>query len=131
MFGGKNQTFAYDSQKARLKVYDAKINVTLDHKTSLKCQFFEIEIYTSPERWINKLYIDVWFVRIGQYLAEMQLFENRESESAKNIKIVKIALKNFQITFLAIHITYQKLRFYIFTVINLQNSFIEHDLYLS
>ncbi len=23
--------------------------VTLDHKTSLKCQFFEIEIYTSSE----------------------------------------------------------------------------------
>ncbi len=24
-------------------------NVTLEHKTSLKCQFFEIEIYTSSE----------------------------------------------------------------------------------
>ncbi len=29
--------------------------VTLDHKTSLKCQFFKIKIYTSSESWINKL----------------------------------------------------------------------------
>ncbi len=30
------------------------IYVTLDHKTSHKGQFFEIEIYTSSESWINK-----------------------------------------------------------------------------
>ncbi len=54
--------------------------VTLDHKTSHNGQFVLIEIYKS---WINKLSIDVWFVRIGQYLAEMQLFENLESEGAK------------------------------------------------
>ncbi len=48
-----------------------------------KCQFFEIEIYTSSESWIKKLSIGVWFVRIGQYLAEIQLFENLESEGAK------------------------------------------------
>ncbi len=35
---------------------------------------------------INKLSIDVWFVMIGQYLAEIQLFENLESEGAKNLK---------------------------------------------
>ncbi len=29
------------------------------------------------------LSIDVWFVMIGQYLAEMQLFENLQSEGAK------------------------------------------------
>ncbi len=29
----------------------------------------EFEIYTSSESWINKLSIDVWFVRIGQYSA--------------------------------------------------------------
>ncbi len=46
------------------------------YKTSHKGTFFKIEIYTSPERWINKLSIDVWFVRIGPYLAEKQLFEN-------------------------------------------------------
>ncbi len=58
----------------------------MDHKTSLKCQFFEIGIYTSSESWINKLFIDVWFVMIGQYLAEIQLFENLESEDAKKSK---------------------------------------------
>ncbi len=61
--------------------------VTLDHKTSHKGTFFEIEIYTSSESCINKLYkkasIDVWFVRIGQYLAELQLFENLESGCKK------------------------------------------------
>ncbi len=35
--------------------------VTLDHKTS-RVHFFENEIYASFESWINKLYIDVWFV---------------------------------------------------------------------
>ncbi len=57
--------------------------VTLDHKTSHKGQFFEIEIWTSSESWINNLSIDVWFVMIGQYLAEIQLFENLESEGVK------------------------------------------------
>ncbi len=38
---------------------------------------------------INKLSIDTWFVRIGQYLAEIQLFENLESEGAKNQKLSK------------------------------------------
>ncbi len=32
---------------------------------------------------MNKLSIDVWFVMIGQYLAEIQIFENLESEGAK------------------------------------------------
>ncbi len=58
----------------------------MDHKTSLKFHFFEIEIYRSSESWINKLSIDVWFVMIGQYLADMQLFENLESEGAKKSK---------------------------------------------
>ncbi len=62
--------------------------VTLDHKISNKCQFFEIEFYTSFESWINKLSIDVWFVWIGQYLAEIQ-FEYLESEGAKKIKILR------------------------------------------
>ncbi len=38
---------------------------TMDHKTSHKGKF-EIKMYTSSESWINKLSIDVWFVRIGQ-----------------------------------------------------------------
>ncbi len=60
--------------------------VTLEHKTSHKGQSFEIEISTSSEIWINNLSIDVWFVMIGQYLAEIQLFENLESEGAKKSK---------------------------------------------
>ncbi len=40
--------------------------VTLDHKISHMGLFIIIEIYTSPETWINKFSIDLWFVRIGQ-----------------------------------------------------------------
>ncbi len=60
--------------------------MTLDHKSSLKCQFFEIEIYSLSESWLKKRSIDVWFVRIGQYLAEIQLFENLEYEDAEESK---------------------------------------------
>ncbi len=87
-------------------------------------------MYTS-ESWINKLSIDVWFVMIGQYLAEIQLFENLESKGAKkNLNIEKIAFKVVQVKFLAMHITNQKWSFDIFTVGNLQNIFMEHNLYL-
>ncbi len=103
--------------------------MTLDHKTSLKCQFFQIEMYTSPESWINNLSIDVWFVMIGQYLAEIQLFGNLESEEQHNLNIEKITFKVVQIKFL-MHITNQKLRFYIFTVENVQNIFMERHLYV-
>ncbi len=58
------------------QVISERSYVTQDHKTSHKGQFFKIEIYTSPKSWINKLSIDVLFVRIWQYLAKMQLFEN-------------------------------------------------------
>ncbi len=85
-------------------------------------------MYTSSESWINKLY--GLFVRIGQYLAETQLFENLESEGAKNLNIEKIAFKVVQMKSLATHITNQKLSFDIFTIGNLQNIFMEHDLYL-
>ncbi len=47
------------------------IYVTLDHKTIHKGNLFSI---------------DVWFVMIGQYLAEIQLFENLKSEGAKKSK---------------------------------------------
>ncbi len=62
------------------------MGLCLDHKTSHKGLFFEINIYESSESWINKSSIDVWFVRIGQYLVEIQLFENLESEGKKNKK---------------------------------------------
>ncbi len=48
----------------------------------------------------------------------------------KNPNIEKIIFKVVQMNFLAMHITYQKLSFDIFTVRNVQNIFIEHDLYL-
>ncbi len=53
---------------------------------------------------------------IGQYLAEIQLLENLESEGATNLNIEKITFKVVQMKFLAMHITNQKLRFDIFTV---------------
>ncbi len=48
----------------------------------------------------------------------------------KNQNIEKIAYKVVQMKFLAMHITNQKLSFDIFTVGNLQNIFMEYDLYL-
>ncbi len=48
----------------------------------------------------------------------------------KNQNIEKIAFKVIQMKFLAMHITNQKLSFEIFMVGNLQNIFMEHDLYL-
>ncbi len=59
--------------------------MTLDHKTSHMGTFFDVEIYTTSESRINKLSIDVCVVRIGQYLDEIQLCENLESEGAKKI----------------------------------------------
>ncbi len=72
------------------------------------------------------MYGDVW------YLADIQLFENLESEGAEKIKTLrKIAFKVVQIKFLAMHITNQNLSFDIglFTVGNVQNIFMEQDLY--
>ncbi len=80
--------------------------MTLDQKTSHKGQFFEIEIYTSSESWINKLSIDVWFVRIGWGTTIWEtIYRNIE----------KIAFKVVQMKFLAMHIANQKLSFDIFT----------------
>ncbi len=64
-------------------------------------------------------------------MAEIQLFENLESEGTKkNLNIEKKKIfKVVQIKFLAMHITHKKISFDIFTVGNLQNIFIEHDLY--
>ncbi len=66
----------------------------------------------------------VW---VGHYLAEVQLFENLESE---NQNIEKIAFEAVQMKPLAMHITNQKLSFNIFMVGNLLNIFMVHDLYL-
>ncbi len=62
--------------------------MTQDHKTSHKGQFSEIEKYT------YKVSIDVWLVRIGTYMAEIQLLENLESEGKKKyLNIEKSPLK--------------------------------------
>ncbi len=45
-----------------------------------------------------------------------------------NLNIEKITFKVVQMKFLAMHITNQKLSFDIFTVGNLQNIFMEHDI---
>ena len=45
----------------------------------------------------------------------------------KNLNTEKIAFEVDQTKFLAMHITNQKLSFDIFTVGNLQNIFMEHD----
>ncbi len=56
---------------------------------------------------------------------------NIESEGAKiNRNIEKIAFKVVQMKFLAMLITYQKLRFDICMIIHLQNILMEHDLYI-
>ncbi len=100
--------------------------MTLDNKTSHKGQFLESFLWNLN----NKLSIDEWFVRIGQYLAEIQLFEIWNLRVQKNLNIEKITFKLVQMKFLAMHITNQKLSFDLFTVGSLQNIFMEHDLYL-
>ncbi len=63
--------------------------------------------------WLRYNYLKIWNLRVQ-----------------KNQNIEKIAFKVVQMKFLAMHITNQKLSFDIFTVGNLQNIFMEHDLYL-
>ncbi len=100
--------------------YKTLIFVTMDHKTirvngSHKGQYFEIEIYTSSESWINKLSIDVWFVRIGLYLAKYTtICKSGIWGCKKNLNIEKIALKVVQIKlyFLAMHIFNLKTKFW-------------------
>ncbi len=60
---------------------------------------------------------------IGQYLAEIWNLRVQ-----KNQNIEKITFKVVQMKLLAMHITNQKLSFDIFTVGNLLNIFMEHDL---
>ncbi len=67
-----------------------------------------------------KLSIDLWFVMIEQYLAEIQLFDNLQSEGAKNSKYWENHLLKLS-KFLAMHINNKKLRFDVFTVGHLQN----------
>jgi len=59
---------------------------------------------------------------IGQYLIIWNL------RVQKNLNIEKIIFKVVQMKFLAMHINNQKLSFNIFTVGNVQNMFMEHDI---
>ncbi len=102
------------------------IYVILDHKTSRKAQFYKIEIYTSSKSWINKLSIDVWFA----FGRDTTIWKSGIWGRKKNLNIEKIAFKVVQMKFLAMHITYQKLSFDIFSVGNVLNIFMEHDLCL-
>ncbi len=61
-------------------------------------------------------------------MPEIQLFENWNLRVQKNLNIEKIAFNVVQMKFLAMQITNQKLSFDIFTVENVQNIFMEHDL---
>ncbi len=67
----------------------------------------------------------MWFVMIGQYLAEIQLFENLRVQ--KNLNIEKITLKVVQFKSLGMHITNKKLSFDIFMV---GNALMKHDISL-
>ncbi len=77
--------------------------MTLDHKTSHKCPFLEVEIYASSESWLNNISIDVWFVMIRQY------FNISNLRVQKHQNIENSSFKVVQIKFLAMHITNQKL----------------------
>ncbi len=63
--------------------------------------------------WLRYNYLNIWNLRVQ-----------------KNQSIEKITFKVVQMKFLAMHITNQKLGFIIFMVGNLQNIFMEHNLYL-
>ncbi len=63
--------------------------------------------------WLRYNYLKIWNLRVQ-----------------KNLNIEKIIFKVVQMKFLAMHITNQKLSFDIFMVGNLQNIFMEYDLYL-
>ncbi len=67
----------------------------------------------SDNIWPRYNYLKIWNLRVQ-----------------KNLNTEKIAFKVVQMKFLAMHITNQKWSFDIFTVGNLQNIFMEHDLYL-
>ncbi len=64
------------------------------------------------------------------FVRDTAILKIRNLRVQKNLNIEKIAFKVVQMKSLAMHITNQKLSFDIFTVGNLQNIFVEHDLYL-
>ncbi len=75
-------------------------------KPVISVNFVVVEILASKS-WINKLSIDVWFVRILQYTTNW-IWNLRVQ---KNLNIENIAFKVVQIKSLAIHITSEKISF--------------------
>ncbi len=69
----------------------------------------------------------IWNLESGIWNLESGIWNLRVQ---KNLNIEKIIFKVVQIKFLAMLITNQKWRFYIFTVVNVLNMFMEHDIYL-
>ncbi len=104
--------------------------VTLDHKTSLKCTFLEIEIYTSSESWLNIISLMCGLLGLDNIWLRYNYLKIWNLRVQKNLNIEKITFKVVQITFLVMHITNQKLSFDILTVKNWLNIFMEHDPHL-
>ncbi len=94
-----------------------------------KGQFFEIEIYTSSDRWMSELSLMYGLLGYENIWLRYNYLKIWNLRVQKNLNIEKITFKVVQMKFLAMHITNQKLSFVIFTVGNLQN-IMEHDLYL-
>ncbi len=67
----------------------------------------------SDNIWLRYNYFKIWNLRVQE-----------------NLNIEKIIIKFVQMKFLAMHINNKTLCFDIFTIGNLQNIFMEHDLYL-
>ncbi len=67
----------------------------------------------SDNIWLRYNYLKIWNLRVQ-----------------KNLNIEKITFKVVQMRFLVMHITNQTLHFNLFMVGNLQNIFMEHNLYL-
>lgn len=67
--------------KIKINESHNKIRVTLDNKTS---PGYICEIFTSCKSRKNKISVDIWVVRIGLYLVDVQFFKTLESEGEKN-----------------------------------------------
>ncbi len=87
-------------------------------KPVIRVNFFEIEI--EDNIWPRHNYLKIWNLRMQNCLyVRYKKYLNTE----------KITFKVVQMKSLAMHITNQKLCFDIFMVGNLQNIFMEHDIF--
>ncbi len=65
-----------------------------DHKTSHRCQFVEMEIYVSSASWKYKHSIDLWFIRMREYLAEIQLKKKMQKNNIEEIAFKVVLIKS-------------------------------------